>query len=222
MEAISKALQIRESLYQIGDVVTIRKRIHKMTDYTSGFMHEMTNFSGKTAVILNVLPKCGYVNILSVEAYAYELDIDNKKCAWSADMFEETPQFPNESYWNNQELRIFTPSIISYIEGYLDNIDILKKLKNNFSFVSLFANSPIYDALCNIEMGENLLKSLNIIQKYVTSGECIREEKKIYNVTNVSDTLSGQKVELQSKFQQLQQEIDNLKAKVDELCAYLQ
>lgn len=219
MEAISKALQDREPLYHIGDIITIRQRIHGMNKYTCGFLGEMTNFSGKTAVILNILPRCGYIDKLSVETYAYELDIDDKKYAWSADMFEETPQFPNESYWNNQELRIFTPSIIRYIEDYIDNYDIVKKLKNNFSFVSLFVDSPIYDALCNIEMGKNLLKSLNIIQKYVTTGECVCEEKNIYNITNVSDTLSDQKVELQNKVQQLQKEVNDLKQKIYELSA---
>lgn len=165
-------LEKRQSLYCIGDKVTIRKRKYNKYDYLCTYIDDMTKYELKSAVITNSIQciRSDASTKYSVESFFYKLNIDNGSYCWSAEMFEETPLYPEYHYWEYDKLRIFTPNIIKWLGERIehkDEKDLCNKLSSR-PFDDLFTfPTEISGILHNINNGINLLQSVKSLENYI-------------------------------------------------------
>lgn len=162
------ALDQRESLYQVGDIVTISDRKYDPHLYLTHFEDVLLEFCGLEARIIQVV-STDAIELLSVEKYLYRLSIDGGIYFWSAEMFEETSIYYKFNYWKFPVLRIFDLTQIYWLTKNCRDNGIDPKFQilaeNPLLDVVEYTNGT-YDILKELDSGKNLRESLRRFNEY--------------------------------------------------------
>lgn len=162
-------LDRRESLYKPGDIVTIRQRIFDRSMYQCAYVDEMTEYTDQKAMIIRVRNAFNQRD-LSIESKAYLISIDGQKYTWSAEMFQETVQNPQNPYWKYINLRIFDQEMIDWLlahcDGVNDNFKLITIANRQLLDVIDYTNGT-YDILNKLDQGKDLRAQLRLFQYYL-------------------------------------------------------
>lgn len=162
-------LEKRASLYQVGDIVHIRKREYEPQFYLGHFINDLLQYCGCNARVIQVTPSKS-IEHLSVEKYAYRLSVDHGEYWWSAEMFEETPLHYKFNYWHFPVLRIFNLTQTYWLAQNCkdNNIDTKFQILAEHPLLDVvnYTNGT-YDILKDLDSGKNIRESLQRFDEYL-------------------------------------------------------